>query len=92
MDLPVCSYCGFPIPHRHPWRCPCGARTYCDRVCQARDWQRHKLVCPYRGLRRVIDRVIAFARLPQPAEALVRDFLRGRAELLAGRAEPGPGQ
>ena len=75
MDLPVCAYCGFPIPHRHPWRCPCGARTYCDRVCQARDWLSHKLACPFRGLRRIIRRVLV--ALPPGAEALVREYLRG---------------
>ena len=75
MDLPVCSYCGFPIPKRHPWRCPCSAVTYCDRVCQQRDWYlSHNLGCPFRGLSLIIRRVLA--ALPPGAEALVKEFLR----------------
>ena len=47
-----CEYCGFPAMGRR--HCPCGA-SYCDEVCQIRDWDWHKPMCQWRQIKKVLS-------------------------------------
>ena len=42
---PPCTYCGFAIARWHPLHCQCWRAVYCDRLCQRRDWRKHKATC-----------------------------------------------
>ena len=54
-----CTYCGFAT--HNLWldneklsqgtkMCPCYRVTYCDYICQKRDWKKHKWSCIFHSL------------------------------------------
>ena len=58
-DFLACSYCGFPVANlmeegkkkSYKQHCPCYSKTaYCDKVCQKKDWRKHKKSCKHQLL------------------------------------------
>ena len=68
-----CSYCGFGIARKHRQRCMCGATSYCDGLCQQRDWNKHKISCTCRKWLPVLR--YAMRALPADAFKLVLHFV-----------------
>ena len=73
-----CQYCGFTVVRRRI--CPCRQLGYCDRLCQARDWQQHKRVCLWRKHRQVMQVLTAATHLPDQVIGVI---------LLAAGIQPG---
>ena len=72
-----CTYCGFAT--HNLWldneklsqgtkMCPCYRVTYCDYICQKRDWKKHKWSCIFHSLQGVLtpdalrQRICGFCR------------------------------
>ena len=71
-----CTYCGYGIALEHWKKCPCRRASYCDNICQKRDWKLHRLQCSHRKWLPVVK--LALCSFPRLVIDLILHFAMGQ--------------